>query len=83
VNANSGIKAEIKISEEYKSDTNILDLVLQNLRGRKNGSGKAPDMSDYYTKEQTAQVINNAVSGKADVNHTHLVNQITDFASAV
>jgi len=32
INANGGIKAEIKISEEYKSETNILDLVLSNLR---------------------------------------------------
>lgn len=40
-------------------------------------------MSDYYTKEQTAVVINTAIAGKADVAHTHLVNQITDFASAV
>lgn len=32
INATTGIKAEIKISEEYKADTNILDLILQNLR---------------------------------------------------
>ena len=32
INANGGIKAEIKISEEYKADTNILDLILINLR---------------------------------------------------
>jgi hypothetical protein len=29
---NTWIKAEIKISEDYKPDTNILDLMLQNLR---------------------------------------------------
>lgn len=32
INANWGIKADIKITEEYKADTNILDLILQNLR---------------------------------------------------
>lgn len=32
INANGGIKADIKITEEYKADTNILDLILQNLR---------------------------------------------------
>ena len=32
INASNDIKAEIKITEEYKADTNILDLVLQNLR---------------------------------------------------
>lgn len=32
INANGWIKTEIKISEEYKSDTNILDLILINLR---------------------------------------------------
>ena len=32
VNASNDIKAEIKITEEYKADTNILDLILQNLR---------------------------------------------------
>jgi hypothetical protein len=31
-NANGGVKADIKITEEYKADTNILDLILQNLR---------------------------------------------------
>ena len=32
INGNWGLKAEIKVSEKYKQDTNILDLVLQNLR---------------------------------------------------
>lgn len=32
INANGGIKADIKITENYKADTNILDLILQNLR---------------------------------------------------
>lgn len=32
INATNDIKAEIKITEEYKADTNILDLILQNLR---------------------------------------------------
>ena len=82
INANGWIKAEIKISEDYKSDTNILDLVLQNLRGRKNWWG-GWDMSDYYTKSETQSLVSTAVSGKADVNHTHLVSQITDFAQAV
>ena len=35
MNASNDIKAEIKITEEWKADTNILDLVLQNLRKRK------------------------------------------------
>ena len=82
ITANGGIKAEIKISEEYKADTNILDLVLTNLRGKKAG-GDGGDMTNYYTKSETTAIINNAVSGKADAVHTHLANQITDFASAV
>lgn len=32
ISPQNDIKAEIKITEEYKSDTNILDLILQNLR---------------------------------------------------
>jgi len=32
INANGWIKAEVKISQEYKSETNILDLLLINLR---------------------------------------------------
>ena len=32
IDSRGGIKAEIKISQEYKSDTNILDLILVNLR---------------------------------------------------
>lgn len=32
ISANGWIKAEVKISEEYKSETNILDLLLTNLR---------------------------------------------------
>ena len=32
INANGWIKAEIKVSEKYKEETNILDLVLTNLR---------------------------------------------------
>lgn len=32
ISPQNDIKAEIKITEEYKADTNILDLVLQNLR---------------------------------------------------
>lgn len=35
VNASNDIKAEIKITQEYKADTNILDLILQNLRKKK------------------------------------------------
>ena len=35
VNATNDIKAEIKITQEYKADTNILDLILQNLRKKK------------------------------------------------
>ena len=34
INAQNDVKAEIKISEEYKADKNILDLILQNLRTR-------------------------------------------------
>ena len=40
-------------------------------------------MSDYYTKEATNQAINSAVSTKANINHTHLVQDITNFAEAV
>lgn len=83
ISANGGIKAEIKISEEYKADTNILDLVLINLRGKKNGSEWGGDMTNYYTKSETTAIINSAVSGKANVNHTHLVQDITNFAQAV
>jgi hypothetical protein len=32
INASGWIRAEIKISEEYTSETNILDLILTNLR---------------------------------------------------
>ena len=32
IDANGWIKADIKITEEYKADTNILDLILNNLR---------------------------------------------------
>lgn len=32
INASGGIKAEIKISEEYKSETNILDILISNLK---------------------------------------------------
>ena len=83
INATNDIKAEIKISEDYKADTNILDLILENLRWRKTGSSKAPDMSNYYTKEATNQAINSAVATKANISHTHLVQDITDFAQAV
>lgn len=84
INAKGWIKTEIKVSDEYKSDTNILDLVLQNLRGKKPWtSWEWPDMSNYYTKEATNQAINQAVSTKADVQHTHLVSDITNFAQAV
>lgn len=82
IDANGWIKAEIKISEDYKADTNILDLVLQNLRGRK-AKWSSGDLENYYTKTETVNIINSAVSWKADVNHTHLVSQITDFAQAV
>jgi hypothetical protein len=40
-------------------------------------------MSNYYTKEATNQAINSAVSTKANISHTHLVQDITDFAQAV
>lgn len=84
INAKGWIKTEIKVSDEYKSDTNILDLVLQNLRWRKTwGDWEMPDMSNYYTKEGTNQAISVAVSGKANVNHTHLVQDITNFADSV
>ena len=84
INAKGWIKTEIKVSDEYKSDTNILDLVLQNLRGKKPWtSWEWPDMSNYYTKEATNQAINQAVSTKANIQHTHLVSDITNFAQAV
>lgn len=84
INAKGWIKTEIKVSDEYKSDTNILDLVLQNLRGKKPWtSWEWPDMSDYYTKEATNQAISQAVSTKANIQHTHLVSDITNFAQAV
>lgn len=57
INANWWIKAEIKVSEKYKSDTNILDLVLQNLRKDWWWGGGWWDMSNYYTKSQTADLI--------------------------
>jgi len=82
ITASWGIKAEVKISEEYKADTNILDLVLTNLRGKKAGWNNQ-DMTNYYTKSETTAIINTAVSWKANINHTHLVSQITDFAQAV
>ena len=68
INANWWIKAEIKISDKYKTDTNILDLVLQNLRNWKDSSGWWWwDMSDYYTKWQTTALVNNTVDSKLDV----------------
>ena len=82
ITANGWIKAEIKVSEEYKTDTNILDIVLTNLRGKK-ASWSWGDMTNYYTKSETTAIINSAVSGKADAVHSHISSQITDFASAV
>ena len=83
VSPTNDIKAEIKISEDYKADTNILDLIIENLRGKKTTSWKAPDMTNYYTKEATNQAINAAIATKANISHTHLVQDITDFAQAV
>ena len=40
VSPTNDIKAEIKISEDYKADTNILDLIIENLRGKKTTSWK-------------------------------------------
>lgn len=34
IDSRNGIKAEVKISEKYKSDTNILDILLTNLRNK-------------------------------------------------
>ena len=82
IDANGWIKAEIKISEDYKADTNILDLVLQNLRWRK-GKWSGGDMSDYYTKSETVSIVTTAVSWKADAVHSHLASDITNFAQAV
>lgn len=70
INANWGIKAEIKISDKFKQDTNILDLVLQNLRNKdwsSNGWWGGGDMSNYYTKAQTISLVDNTVDAKADV----------------
>lgn len=65
INATGGIKADIKISEKYKADTNILDLILVNLRWRST-EWSSGDMTNYYTKSETSSMINEAVSWKAD-----------------
>lgn len=57
IDANNGIKSEIKVSQEYKSDTNILDLILQNLKQWSSWWGWGWDMSNYYTKSQTTAII--------------------------
>lgn len=65
INANGWIKAEIKISQEYKADTNILDLILVNLRWRQ-AEWWGGNMSNYYTKSETTAIVNQAVSWKAN-----------------
>ncbi len=57
INANWWIKSEIKISEEYTEETNILDLILQNLKQWSSWGGWGWDMSNYYTKSQTTAII--------------------------
>lgn len=57
INANWWIKSEIKISEEYTEETNILDLILQNLKQWSGWGGWGWDMSNYYTKSQTTAII--------------------------
>ena len=47
-------------------------------QGPQGETGPAPDLSVYYTKTQTDTLLNS----KADVGHTHVVANITDFTSA-